>query len=138
MKVVLDTNVFVSGVFFSGPPCYILKAWRDGKIQLLVSEKVLDEYVRVAEILCEQFSEIQLGPIIELLAVEAEFVSPKDLSRPVCVDPDDDKFLECALAGKAKVIVSGDKHLIEISGYRNLEIISPRSFVEKFLKKATK
>ena len=50
MKVVLDTNVFISGVFFSGPPYQILKAWREGKIQLVVSEKIFEEYVRVGEI----------------------------------------------------------------------------------------
>ena len=44
MKVVLDTNVFISGVFFSGPPHQILTAWRDGKIQLAISQEILKEY----------------------------------------------------------------------------------------------
>jgi putative PIN family toxin of toxin-antitoxin system len=47
MKVVLDTNVFISGIFFSGPPYQILKAWRDGKIQLVLSESILEEYLFV-------------------------------------------------------------------------------------------
>jgi len=62
MKVVLDTNVFISGVFFSGPPYQILKAWRDGKIQLILSEKIFEEYFRVAGVLSERFPNIQLGP----------------------------------------------------------------------------
>ena len=69
MKVVLDTNVFISGVFFSGPPYQILKAWRDAKIQLVVSEKIFEEYVRVGEILSQQFPKIQLAPIFELLTI---------------------------------------------------------------------
>ncbi len=60
MKVVLDTNVFISGVFFSGPPYQILKAWHDERIQLVISEKIFEEYVRVGEILSQQFSKIQL------------------------------------------------------------------------------
>ena len=66
MRVILDTNVFVSGVFFSGPPYQILTAWRDGKIQLVVSPEILEEYQRVGEILSEQFSEVDLSPIIDL------------------------------------------------------------------------
>ena len=66
MRVILDTNVFVSGVFFSGPPYQILRAWRDGKIQLVVSPEILEEYQRVGEILSEQFSEVDLSPIIDL------------------------------------------------------------------------
>jgi len=55
MKVVLDTNVFISGVFFSGPPHQILKAWRDGEVQIVVSAQVLAEYQRVGHTLAEQF-----------------------------------------------------------------------------------
>lgn len=135
MKIVLDTNVFISGVFFSGPPFQILKAWRDGQFQLVISEKILKEYIRVSEILSEQYPQIQLGPMLELLTVEAEFTTALDLSKSVCSDPDDEKFIECALSSKAKVIVSGDKHLLKVSGYCGLEIMTPRKFLSKFLGK---
>ncbi len=130
MKVVIDTNVFISGVFFSGPPYQILKAWSDGKVQLVVSEKIFEEYVRVGEILSQKFPRIQLVPILELLTVGANFVIAEDLPEPVCADSDEDKILECALAGKAKILVSGDKHLLNVSGYRGLEIVTPRQFVD--------
>jgi putative PIN family toxin of toxin-antitoxin system len=135
MKVVLDTNVFISGVFFSGPPYQILKAWNDGKIQIVLSESILEEYIRVAEVLSERFPKIQLGPILELLIVEAEFTFAFDLPKPVCADPDDDKFIECAIAGKAEAIISGDKHLLKASGYHGLKIMTPRKFVDKFIEK---
>jgi predicted nucleic acid-binding protein len=54
LKVVMDTNVFISGVFFSGPPFQILKAWQSGKFELVVSQEILDEYRRVGEILGEE------------------------------------------------------------------------------------
>ena len=133
MRLILDTYVFVSGVFFSGPPYQILKAWRDGKIQLVVSPEILEEYQRVGEILSEQFSKVSLSPIIDLLAVQAKLVLPPPLAQPVCTDPDDDKFLACALTSKTKFVISGDKHLLGVSSYRGIRIVRPRKFVERYL-----
>ena len=116
MKVVLDTNVFVSGVFFSGPPHQILRAWRAGKIQLVISPQILDEYSRVGEELGERFFTVDLRPILELVTVNAEMVSPADSKEPICGDPDDDKFFLCTISAARKVIVSGDKHLLVKSG----------------------
>lgn len=116
MRVVLDTNVFISGVFFSGPPHQILKAWRDGEVQVVVSAQILDEYQRVGHTLGEWFADVDIAPILELLAVEAEMVSSSTLSHPVCEDPDDDKFLACALTSGTKFVISGDKQLLKASG----------------------
>jgi putative PIN family toxin of toxin-antitoxin system len=67
VKIVLDTNVLVSGMFFSGPPYEILKAWRDGKIRLVFSTEILKEYQRVAEELAKQFPGVDISEIMELL-----------------------------------------------------------------------
>jgi len=134
MRVILDTNVFVSGVFFTGPPHLILKAWRDGKLRLVVSAEILDEYRRVGQALGEQFPAINLGPFLDLVAANAEMYPSPSLSAPVCVDPDDDKFFACAVAGKIKVIVSGDKHLLQVSGYRGVSVLKPREFLDAYLK----
>lgn len=133
MRVILDTNVFVSGVFFSGPPHQILKAWRDGKLRLVISAEILEEYRRVGHALGEQFPAIDLGPLLDLVAVNAEMCPAQSLSAPVCVDPDDDKFFACAVVGKITVIVSGDKHLLQVSGYRNISVLKPREFVDAYL-----
>lgn len=135
MKIVLDTNVFVSGVFFSGPPYQILKAWRDGKVQLVISQEILEEYQRVGEILAYQFPGVDLGPILELLTVKAELTQVPSLPGPVCDDPDDDKFLACALASNSEVIISGDKHLLKVSGYCGINVLRPRRFLDDFLGK---
>jgi putative PIN family toxin of toxin-antitoxin system len=74
MRIVLDTNVFVSGIFFSGPPYQILKAWRDGKVQLLVSPSILDEYRRIGTELTLQFGEVDLRPFLDLLTIQTEIV----------------------------------------------------------------
>jgi putative PIN family toxin of toxin-antitoxin system len=135
MKVVIDTNVFISGVFFHGPPYQILKAWHDGRIQLVTSENIFEEYLRVGEILSKKFPQVQLNTILRLLAIEAEFSPVFGLPECVCEDPDGDKFLASALSSKTKVIISGDKHLLKASGYHGIEVVSPGIFVKKYLEK---
>ena len=71
MKVILDTNVFVSGVFFSGPPYQILQAWQAGEFELVASQQILDEYIRVGEILAEERPTIDLHPIINFIIEHA-------------------------------------------------------------------
>ena len=133
MRIVLDTNVFVSGVFFRGPPYEILKAWQDDRFQLVISEEILQEYREVGEALAKRFSGVDLSPILELLIVKAELTESQSLLEAVCDDPEDDKFLACALAGNSKLIISGDKHLLKVSGYRGVKVIKPRKFFDDFL-----
>jgi putative PIN family toxin of toxin-antitoxin system len=133
VRVVIDTNVFISGVFFTGPPSRILEAWRDERIRIVVSPDILEEYRRVGDILISQFPGIDIGRILELLMNNSEIVSPESLPDPVCQDPDDDKFLSCALKSGARIIISGDKHLLKASGYRGLQVISPRRFLDDYL-----
>ncbi len=130
MRIVLDTNVFLSGVFFSGPPNRILRAWRDGQVKLLVSAEIFDEYRHVGVKLAKRYAGVDLEPFLALLAVESEIVSAAALSELVCEDPDDDKFFACALSGRCKLIVSGDRHLKRASGYGGVVVLSPRQFVD--------
>ena len=133
LKVVMDTNVFVSGVFFSGPPYQILQAWQSGEFELAVSQDILDEYQRVGEILAEERPNIDLKPILTFVIERAKVYKPAKLKEPVCEDPDDDKFLACALASGSRVIISGDKHLLKVSGYEGIEVLKPREFVDGYL-----
>jgi putative PIN family toxin of toxin-antitoxin system len=133
VRIVLDTNVFVSGVFFSGPPYQILKAWKDQKLQIVISLEILDEYYRIGEELSVQFPETDLNPAIELVATKAELIEGAMLHEAVCDDPDDDKFFACAIAGNADLIISGDKHLLKMSGYQGIKVVKPRQFVDEYL-----
>ena len=135
MKIVLDTNVLISGIFFSGSPYQILKAWREGKIKIIASEEILSEYQRVAEELSRQFPSVDIDRILELITIHAELVDASDFQVTICEDPDDNKFIACALASKSKTIVSGDKHLINITGYKGIQVVKPREFTDNYLKK---
>lgn len=135
MRIVIDTNVFVSGVFFTGVPYEILNAWRHRRVQIVASPSILDEYRRIGEVLAKDFPGVQLQPFLSLFTREVEMVSDTILPERVCVDPEDDRFIACALEGRCPVIVSGDRHLKSVSGYRGLVISSPRDFFDKHLRR---
>lgn len=135
MKVLLDTNVFISGVFFGGPPRKILEAWRDDKIQLLLSAVILEEYQRVLSDLAVTFPGIEVEALLEFLILHSEIVIPTPLQPVIQADPSDNKFLECAVAGKATCIISGDKHLLKLHEFNGGPILKPREFWETSLVK---
>ncbi len=116
MRIVLDTNVLISGIFFSGLPGKILQAWHSQKLQLFVSVEILDEYFSVAERLTNRYAGVEYEEILGLIVQNAELVQVTDLPEPVCEDPDDDKFLACALASNTNIIVSGDSYWSRYQG----------------------
>jgi putative PIN family toxin of toxin-antitoxin system len=117
VKVVLDTNVLVSGIFFSGPPAEILRAWSQGKFKLVLSPEILDEYTRVSAELADKFPDMDFRRILDLVVVRSDVCSPDALPQQVCEDPHDDKFIAAAIDSRTKISVSGDKHLLRVSGY---------------------
>jgi len=132
--VVLDTNVLISGIFFSGPPSKILTHWRKGNFTAVISEPIILEYTRVAEEISKKFPEVDIFEILELFILNSEIVDTGGLKITDCEDPDDNKFLECAVAGNCDFIVSGDKHLLKLSAYQGIEIVAPRKFLDNYLK----
>ena len=134
MKIVVDTNVFISGVFFAGLPYEILNAWRCGIVRLVISPPIFDEYRRVGVELACRFPKVEFQPWLELVAAEAMMQDAPSIPERVCRDPDDDKFLACAIAGNTKIVVSGDKALLATSGYAGITVFTPRDFVERYLK----
>jgi uncharacterized protein len=134
MRIVVDTNVFISGIFFAGVPYQILDAWRHGVVQIVISPPILAECERVSKGLARQFPVIDIEPWLQLLGENSILVDPPALPEQVCRDPDDDKFLACAIAGNAQIVVSGDKALLETSGYAGISVLTPREFIDRFLK----
>lgn len=133
MKVLLDTNVIMSAVFFGGFPLKILNGWRNGAIELVVSEDILSEYVEIASRLHKSYPQIDFIPWIEFIRQNATNIDVRGPYKSVCDDPDDDMFIACALASEAKLICSGDRHLLAVDGYQGIEILPPRQFIQKHL-----
>ena len=88
----------------------------------------------VGEELSVKYSEIDIVSIIDLLTIYGEVVETKDLSVSICEDPDDNRFIESAISSNCKLIVSGDKHLLKISGFQKIEVLKPREFIDLHLK----
>jgi uncharacterized protein len=133
MRIVLDTNVLVSGLFFGGPPYQVLQAWQRGKVRLVVSPEILAEYSRVAARLNQRYRGIDISSLLDLVAIHSQIVLAAPLPKPVCDDPKDDMFLACAVAARTRIIVSGDKHLLAVSGFAGIRVMRPKIFVDQLL-----
>lgn len=129
IKVVIDTNVFVSS-FFGGHPRKIVDLWKSGQITLCLSKLIVDEYVAVLRRL-ELKNEPELEELLNLFAggYHVLFTSKTPRLTVVEDDPDDNKFIECAVALKAHFVVSGDKALTAIQDYMGIKIVAPRQFL---------
>ena len=132
MRVVIDTNIFVSS-FLGGNPRRIIDLWKKGRITLCLSKDILDEYFEVLQRV-GLTNEEELKELLSLLSkgFNIIFTAKTPKIKAVKDDPDDDKFIECAVALKAEVIVSGDKAVKEIGDYMGIRILSPRQFVDQY------
>lgn len=129
-KAVLDTNVLVSGIFFGGIPGAILDAWADGRFELLLSPSIFDEYSRTCDRLGARHPGLEYRAVLATLVGHGTLIADVPTVEPITVDPDDDKFMVCAQRSGA-VVVSGDTHLHDASGWQGVEVLTPRSFLER-------
>jgi len=131
-RVVLDTNVLVSSLLFSGVSNRLVGLWQSGVIRLHASGEIIREYTRVLAYPKFKLSEEES---LSLLREEVlPFVTPVNVCKVLPIikeDPSDDQFLACALAGKADVIISGDKHLLNLEDYRGIPILNVSRFLER-------
>lgn len=131
IRAVLDTNVLVSGLLFTGTPSRLVSAWQASLLRPVVSAEILNEYLRVlaypkfklttAEI--RNLIEEELLPFVETIRVRPSTVK---LLR----DPDDAKFLDCALAARVQWLVSGDADLLELQRVESVRIVSVNTFLQ--------
>lgn len=99
----------------------------------MISQDILDKYRQVGEILAEEHPQIGLNPILNFVIEHAKVYKSARLKKLICEDPDDDKFFACALASGSKIIISGDKHLLKVSGHEGIEVLKPRELVDRFM-----
>ena len=130
MRVVLDTNVFISSFLGTGTPRKIIDFWKEGKITICLSKEIVDEYVEVLERL-RLSGEKEVEEFLQLFArnFHSLFTAKTPNLEIVKNDPDDNKFFECAVALKAQFIISGDKAVLKIENYMGIKILSPKQFI---------
>ncbi len=133
VRVVIDTNVFVSGLLKSdNPPSNVVDLFIEDKINLIISEEVFSEYIKV---LLRPELKVKKDNIIRLISIfilKAEIIKVKTKLDIIERDPSDNKFLECALDGKVDYIITGDKHLLELKKYKKIKIVDPKTFIDIF------
>ncbi len=130
LRLVVDTNILISSIF-GGNPKKIVDLWKSGKIKFVVSDEIVNEYLEVLKRF--EFSNDIYVEFLDLLSnVTATIrVNPHRRFDVVIEDPADNKFLECAVEGKVDFIISGDKHLKNLSEFMGIQIITPASLLRK-------
>jgi putative PIN family toxin of toxin-antitoxin system len=135
-KVVLDTNVLISGVIASGYSASILDAARREEIKLVTSAHLLEEFSdvisrrHIARKYPKAAEEAEI--LLDFLRAFAILSSVIPDERTISPDRDDDFVLACVLDEKADCIVSGDPHLLNLKSFKSVPILTPREFVEKY------
>jgi len=130
IRVVVDTNVFVSS-FLGGNPGKIIDLWKSGQITICLSQPVFEEYIEVLRRLGLQ-SEQELEELVGLFArgFHVLYTANTPALHVVDNDPDDNKFIECAVALRAEFIISGDKALTTMKDYMGIKICNPKEFLD--------
>ena len=130
--VVVDTNAAISSFLFGGAPGELISLWKNRVIQPLISKDILDEYLRVLAYPKFDLTEKDIHFIIyrEILPFFKETIV-KQQYRVILEDPSDDKFISCAITGKATFIISGDKHLLDLGSYESIEIVTPSQILTR-------
>jgi putative PIN family toxin of toxin-antitoxin system len=134
LKAVIDTNQFVSSLISKqGPSAQLIDRWRQQKFILVTSPEIIAEIQRVLEYphISKKYklSKSDVQSLLTLIAHEAVVIPKLPDVHVIKDDPDDDKFLECALAARAEYIVSGDRHLLSLGSYKSISIITVKEFL---------
>lgn len=127
MRVVLDTNVFISGIFWGGSPRTILELWAGDKIRIFVTRKILDEYIRVLQKIDPDGRVVQRWATF--ITGNSTVVQDRSFTK-VCRDPEDNKFLDCAIMGRVRYLVSGDDDLLSLQRIGSIRIVNPAEFLK--------
>ena len=129
-RVVIDTNILISAIGWDAKPEECLEMVFDGKIQAFATQPMIDELSEVLEYDKFDFSGKEKQKFLEITVSEFQFTDP-EASVEAVEDPDDNKFLECAISASADYIISGDSDLLELKEYQNITITTPERFLEE-------
>ena len=131
-RVVLDTNVIVSGIVFGGKPRKVLQLALNGSLSAYLSPDMLRELQDVLARPKFRLSAEFVHMIVEAIQSITAMVFPKKVVAVVAADPDDDAVIACAVAAEADFIITGDPHLLPLTSYRHIRIVSPANYLDQF------
>jgi len=138
MRIVADTNIVISATFWKGDSFRVMKLADKDLIKLITSLELIKEYNKIInrdEITYKVVNKkLIANKAIRKVINESIIIQPKIKLNIVKEDPNDNKIIECAVAGKAKYIVTRDKHLLKIKKYKNIKIVTPKEFLKRIKK----
>ncbi|MCG2710387.1 MAG: putative toxin-antitoxin system toxin component, PIN family, partial [Thermodesulfovibrionales bacterium] len=129
--LIFDTNVLISGYLWKGKPRQALKLVKSAKLRLLTCKKTIDELVRV---LSKKFGldAVEIYRVVLDLESVGKNIDVISKDHPINDDPSDNVFINLAIDGNARLIVSGDSHLLKLKSYGGIEIITVDEFVRRY------
>ena len=131
MKVVLDTNIFLSGIHWKGASSKVIEAMLENKFEAVTSEEILKEFVEAMQCFKILMHNDAIMWWENLITSKSEIVLPKQRLNVVKNDPDDNKFVEAAIEGNCDYIISKDKkHLLIMKEFRGIKLVSPEEFLD--------
>jgi putative PIN family toxin of toxin-antitoxin system len=135
LRVLLDTNIFISAILFGGLPRELMVLGLRGEIELVTSPALLNELTALLE---EEFafSPAAADETRRELELVAEVVEPREIPD-VCRDPDDNHVLAAANTGGAELFVTGDRDLLVLKAFEDIEIVEPAQALQKLAAKAS-
>lgn len=126
MRLIIDTNVFVSGIFWEGNFCsQIIDKWKSKEFELVSSVEILGEFVKTLRNFKIQIPDEMIEEWRNLIIENSIIVEPTIKLNVIEDDSNDNKFLEAGISGKANLIISQDKHLLKLKEYQGIKIVSP-------------
>lgn len=130
MRAVIDTNVFISGIHWTGDSEKILFMWCDKKFELISSIKIIEEITESLKNFKIPLSIEDIYMWEKMILENSLLVEPEEKIEIVKDDSDDNKFVEAAIAGKADYIITQDNHLLKIKEFRGIKILTPKQFLD--------
>lgn len=132
-RVVIDTNIYISAIFWNGKPREVIDLGRDGKITIFTSLDIENEIVGKLKTTFKLAEE----DVNQILLDFSTFTLPIRINKQLIVvrdDPDDNKFIECAVECRANYIISGDRHLLNLKEYEGIKLIKSSEFLKVYYK----
>ena len=130
MKIVVDTNVIVSGIFFNGKPRELLRECFNGKYEIICTKEIFLEYVETIEKLAKRYKQRVREEIIPILLDNITIIENVDDGK-YSRDPDDDKFINCAKSSGAKYVITGDNDLLVLEKIGDIRLLTVADFLKR-------
>lgn len=127
MRIVIDTNIVASAIFFGGRPRELLELLLQHELSAFITKEIIEEYQGTIEYLQDEYPSRRISvPLTQIIAACNMIETTSEVR--VCRDPDDDKFFACALDSRSLYIVSGDKDLLAVKQYKDVQVVTVSQF----------